>query len=89
MLKKEMIPIALGLVTAIGIVAYSISADDTEMVKEEVTIGQGETLYQVVADKVGNKNNINEVVSRALRENGIRDAGTIQPNQKITIEYKK
>ena len=69
--------------------AYNTWANNDEIVTEEVTIRAGETLYQVVADKVNNKNDINEVVSHALFDANIQDAGNIQPNQKIMITYKK
>lgn len=89
MLKDKWIAIVLGCVATVGVVVYPFSANDGKMVRQEVTVEQGQTLYQVVAKTVNEKNNINEVVSRALRENGIRDAGDIQPNQKIVVEYKK
>ena len=79
----------MGFMVAVGLSMGVISGNDDELVTQEITIKQGETLYQVVANTVSNKNNINEVVSKALRDNGIQSAGDIQPNQKITIVYKK
>ena len=88
MRKIKVFALIIGFACVVGATVYS-SFDNTEIVSQEVTITQGQTLYQVVAETVNEKNNINEVVSRAMRDNGIKDAGKIQPNQKITITYKK
>lgn len=76
------------LLFAFGIFQF-VTAEKTEIVTEQVTIEPGDTLYNTVARTVSSKNNVNEVVSRALRENGIKDSADIQPYDKITITYKK
>lgn len=90
--KSETLDAIFMLICSIIVVcsmAYKTWANNDEIVTEEVTIKAGETLYQVVADKVSNKNDINDVVFRALVDAKIDDAGNIQPNQKITITYIK
>ena len=89
MRKSELFVAVTGFAVVIGLWMYTIWGNEDEIVREEITIGNGETLYQAVADKVNEKNNINDVVRKAMRDNGIHDAGDIQPNQKITITYKK
>lgn len=87
--KHEFFMTTVGLVCLLGVTAYSVFGTNDKVVTEEITVPQGSTLYQEVAKTVNEKNNINEVVSRALRDNDIHGAGNIQPNQKITITYKK
>ncbi len=90
--KSEKVDMIFMLVCSVVIIcgmAYTTWANNDEIVTEEVTIEAGETLYQVVADKVSNKNNINDVVFRALVDANIRNPENIQPNQKIMITYKK
>ena len=89
MKKSELLMVVTGVVISLGLGVNTIFGSEDEMVREEITIGKGETLYQVVASRVNEKNNINDVVREALRANDIHDAGKIQPNQKIVITYKK
>ena len=89
MKKSDLLITMTGIAVVVGLGINTFWGNEDEIVREEVTIGKGETLYQVVANRVNEKNNINDVVWKAMKENNIHDAGDIQPNQKIVIEYKK
>lgn len=89
MKKSDLLITMTGIAVVVGLGINTFWGNEDEIVREEITIGKGETLYQAVADKVNEKNNINDVVRKAMRDNGIHSAGDIQPNQKITITYKK
>ena len=71
-----------------GILGYA-RATDYVMVTKEIEIEQGDTIYNTVARTVNEKNNINEVVSRAIRENNITDVGNLKAGTKLTITYKE
>ena len=82
----------LGVITIFiiigGIVGY-VKANDYVMVTQEIVVEKGDTIYNTVARTVNEKNNINEVVARAIRENNIADAGNIAPGTKLTITFRK
>lgn len=81
--------VAMLILTVIAGILGHARAADYVMVTKEIEIERGDTIYNTVARTVNNKNNINEVVARAIRENDITDVGNVEPGTKLKITYKE
>lgn len=79
----------LGVITMLACAGYGVFGGSDETYTKVVEIPAGKTLYEVTAENASCYDNINDVVRTAMRENGIKNAGNIQPGQKITITLKK
>lgn len=64
------------------------TSGDEGYIYKEITIDEGQTIYEEVAKAASNRDNINEVTSMACMENGIKNAATVQPGTKLTIRLK-
>ena len=69
---------------------YQAAADyKMQMVEYRVTLGAGDTVWDVCSEIVSSKDNLSEVVWRACRESGISDARLIQPGKEIVVKVKQ
>lgn len=80
------------LVAAILISGYCLvdkSGDDEGYIYKEIVVNEGETIYGNIAKVASCYDNINEVTSLALDENGIEYPGAVRPGTKIMVRLKK
>ena len=69
---------------------YQAAADyKMQMVEYRVTLGVGDTVWDVCSEIVSSKDDLSEVVWRACRESGISDARLIQPGKEIVVKVKQ
>ena len=73
------------MATVAGAGVYANGTPEPEKIPYQYTMTAGDTIYQVAARIATPKENINELTWRILKDNGIQDAGTVQPGQVITI----
>ena len=73
------------MATVAGAGVYANGSPEPEKIPYQYTMNAGDTIYQVAARIATPKENINELTWRILKDNGIQDAGTVQPGQVIII----
>lgn len=80
-----MIAVAVPILVMAGV--YECKSDD-RLVIYEATAGKGDTLWGLCAKVASNRDNLMDVVERAMRENGINRPENLQPGQTVRIKVK-
>ena len=71
-----------------GAVLAGVCAQDPPLMEVRRTIRSGETIWDVCAGAVSERDNLQEVVFRTMEENHIENPGEIQPGQVVVIRVK-
>jgi len=61
----------------------------TEYITYKRVVYQGDTLWDIVGDTNRGREDLQALIYRVRQDNGIKDAGTIQPGQELTIRIRK
>ena len=86
MTKSLAVTIMIAISTlAAGVVA---SCTDDNLVEYRKEIAAGDTLWGVCAKVASDKDNLQELVYSAMKENNISDPGSLQPGEEIIIRVK-
>lgn len=83
---KKILILGAGIAMVFSI--YTAQPEE-EIVEFRKEIRYGETVWGVCAQTASNRDNLQEVVWRACRDSGIKDAGNVQPGTEIIIKVKK
>lgn len=84
---KKML-IAAALAAAVYVPAHSYLYAPEPLIAYRVEVGDGDTIWALCARVASNRDNLQDVVSRAKKENGIADARYLQPGRKIVVRVK-
>lgn len=69
---------------------YTVFAQpETEVVEYRTVIAQGETLWDVCARIASDKDDLSYLVWQTKKENGIQDAGNLQPGTEVIIHPRR
>lgn len=89
-LKKMRIAKTLCAALLIAMAGYSAFAQpETETIEYRTTISQGETLWDVCSRIASNEDDLSYLVWQTKKENGIQDAGNLQPGTEIVVRPRK
>lgn len=75
-----------GAVLAIGVNVYPA---EEPLITYQATVHSGDTLWTLASRIATDKDNISEVVARAMKENDIKNPANIQPGDIINIRVKQ
>lgn len=69
--------------------AAQTEVQPTEFISYQRTVFAGHTLWDICDDVNRGREDLRAVIHRTMEDNGIKDAGTIQPGQELTIRIRK
>ena len=89
-LKKMKIAKTLCIASLAVMAGYAAFAQpDIEVVEYRTTISQGETLWDVCSRIASDEDDLSYLVWQTKRENGIQDAGNLQPGTEVIIHPRR
>lgn len=72
----------------LGGIWHVYATPDTRLISYQTVIDEGETLWDVCAEVASDKDNLNELVWRTAKENGITDPGHIMPGTTVMVRVE-
>lgn len=84
---KGMLLTAALLAAGYGVYAYA-ALPEPELMEYHVTAKPGDTIWGICGKIATNKDDLSEVVFRAMRDSGIKNAADLQPGELVIVKVK-
>lgn len=81
--------VAMAVLTVGSIAIHEYTRPATEIIEYTKTVDYGDTLWSLCGEVADNTVHMQTLIYQTMQENGIKNAGDIQPGQVITIHVKK
>ncbi len=88
-MKKAFPWLLMATIMASGYGVMKAEEPPTEMVTYVVDVDYGDTLWNLCYQVAGDSVDVREIIHRAMKENGIKNPGDLQPGQKLVIRVER
>ncbi len=81
--------IAMAVIALGSVAIHDAMQPPTEIIEYTKKVDYGDTLWSICGEVADNTVHMQTLVYQTMQENGIKNAGDLQPGQVITIHVKK